>query len=196
MRETAINGRRTPEIATLGPGARRVPASTAEHLLPDGVWTVDPHASEIGFAAKGFWGLQTVRGVFRTYHGMLSVVDGEVEGHLAIEAGSLDTGQTRRDRHLRSADFFRVERYPRVVFTTIAVGASERGLIVAGRLTVGPAQVELEIPVEVDRDPDGALRVRGEANVSREAVGMIWNWLGSIRGDAELHARLLLAPAG
>jgi polyisoprenoid-binding protein YceI len=169
---------------------------TARELpIPSGVWRVVREQSEIGFAVKGNWGLQTVKGVFGTFDGALSVVNGGANGQLTIEAASLDTGNARRDQHLRSAAFFDVERYRRVVFTTTAVDADEEGLIVSGDLTVGPSQVNLQLPVEVEHGTDGAVRLRGGTNVSREAVGLDWNILGMIRGHAKLHARLMLTPA-
>lgn len=167
--------------------------------VPAGAWSVDPEHSEVGFAVKTMWGLQTVTGVFRTWDGRLRVADADAgagtEGHLTIEAASLDTGNARRDRHLRSADFFDVERHPQVVFRTTAVAAGEGGLVVRGELTVGAHQVAMEIPVEVEHGADGSLRLRGAATVARGDAGLGWNWLGAIGKDAKLHARLLLRPA-
>lgn len=151
------------------------------------VLVVDPHHSEIGFAVKEMWGLREVRGVFRTYEGGL---DGRA-GELTIEAGSLDTGNERRDRHLRSPDFFDVERHPRIVFAATAV----TGRAVTGELAIGSARVRLEIPVRVEAIAEGVLRLQGETTVSREVLGLGWNKLGMIRGDATLRARLTLRPA-
>ena len=161
----------------------------------DGVWTVDPQRSEIGFAVKDMWGLRTVRGTFGAYDGRLTVRGGGATGELTIEADSLDTGQSRRDRHLRSPAFFDVERHPRIVFTATAVTPRAGGLMVEGELVIGSSRVELEIPVEVEQLTDGALRLAGETAVSRQAAGVDWNVLGMIRGDAVLHARLTLKRA-
>src|SRR3954453_17807841 len=79
-----------------------IPAATTEAALPDGVWSVDPQRSEIGFAVKELWGLRTVRGFFGAYDGNLEVREGAVAGELTIEAGSLTTGHDKRDEHLRS----------------------------------------------------------------------------------------------
>jgi polyisoprenoid-binding protein YceI len=160
--------------------------------LPDGIWNVDPQRSEIGFAVKEMWGLRTVRGVFGAYDGSLEVRAGSAAGELTIEAGSLDTGHKKRDQHLRSPAFFDVERHPRIVFTATAVTARDGGATVAGELLIGPSRARLEIPANVDRTADGALRVEGETTVSREAAGLAWNKLGMIRGDAVLRARLTL----
>jgi polyisoprenoid-binding protein YceI len=163
--------------------------------IPPGTWRVGREQSEVGFAVKDMWGLRTVRGIFRTFDGELSVAGGGADGHLKIDATRLDTGNARRDRHLRSAAFFDVERYQVIAFTTTAVAALERGLLVTGGLTLGPAWVELQIPVEVERGADGAIVLRGGASVAREAVGLDWNMLGMIRGEAQLYARLVLTPA-
>ncbi|MDR0361004.1 MAG: YceI family protein [bacterium] len=164
--------------------------------VPGGIWSVDREQGEIGFAVKGMWGLQTVRGTFRSYDGSLRVVDGVADGHLTIDAASLDTGLAMRDQHLRSADFFDVERYPHIVLAATAAGPGEGGaLVVRANLTVESSQVELRIPIEVVQEADGGLHLRGEASVSREAAGLRWNKLGTIRGDAKLHARLMLSPA-
>lgn len=162
---------------------------------PDGVWTVDPQRSEIGFAVKALWGLHTVRGVFGTYDGTLTVRADGAAGQLTIEAASLDTGHRKRDRHLRSQDFFDVEHHPQVVFTATSVTALEDGLIVEGELAVASTRLRLAVPVEVERMPDGATRVSGRTTVAREAAGMIWNRLGSVGGDAVLDAHLTLTRA-
>jgi polyisoprenoid-binding protein YceI len=172
-----------------------IPAGANELALPDGVWSVDPHRSEIGFAVKGMWGLQTVRGVFGAYGGGLLVRAGGATGEVTIEAGSLDTGNEKRDRHLRSPDFFDVQRHPRIVVTATAVTARDGGLTVTGELAIGSSRVRLEIPVDVEHLADGVLHLEGTTTVSRRAAGVAWNRLGMIRGDAMLHAQLTLERA-
>ncbi|HUA47011.1 MAG TPA: YceI family protein [Solirubrobacteraceae bacterium] len=164
-------------------------------LLPEGAWSVNPQRSEIGFAVKNFWGLQTVRGVFGAYDGRLMVGAGGAGGELTIEAGSLDTGHKKRDRHLRSADFFDVERYPRMVFTATGVAARNGALTVDGDLAVGSSRIRLEVPVTAEQAAGGELRLEGSATVSRQTAGMPWNKLGMIGGDAVLHAHLTLNRA-
>jgi polyisoprenoid-binding protein YceI len=172
-----------------------IPAARSELPLPDGVWSVDPQRSEIGFAVKEMWGLHTVRGVFGAYDGSLKVQAGGAAGELTIEAGRLDTGNNRRDKHLRSPAFFDVERHPLIVFTATALTARDGGLTVTGELAIRSSRVRLEIPVDVEQVADDALRVEGNTTVSRKAAGLAWNKLGMIRGDAMLHARLTLKRA-
>ncbi len=163
--------------------------------LADGVWSVDPQRSEIGFDVKALWGMHTVRGVFGTYDGTLTVRAGGAAGKLTIDAASLDTGHKKRDRHLRSPDFFDVARHPQIVFVPTSVTRRDGGLTVAGELSVASARLRLELPVNVTRMPDGAPRLEGRTTVAREAAGMTWNRLGSLGEDAVLHAQLTLTPA-
>jgi polyisoprenoid-binding protein YceI len=170
----------------------QIPAGATEHGLPDGVWSVDPQRSEVGFAVKEMWGLRTVRGVFTACEGSLKLHAGNAAGALTIEADSVDTANRRRNRHLRSAAFFDVEQHPRIVFTTRSVSAADGGLRVIGDLAIGASRTRLAIPVTGERLADGTLRLEGETTVSRKAAGLGWNKLGSIRDDAVLHARLTL----
>jgi polyisoprenoid-binding protein YceI len=167
-------------------------STATDHLakLPvsEGVWNIDPARSEVGFAVKAMYGLQTVRGVFAAYDGRLTVTAGGASGELTIDAASLDTGNQKRDRHLRSADFFDAERHPQIVFTTTAVGGRDRGLTLSGALRIGSACLRVEIPVDVERTADGAIRLRGGTTISRAAVGIDWNWLGTIHDATQLHA--------
>jgi polyisoprenoid-binding protein YceI len=167
----------------------------SEFPVSDGVWTVDPRRSEIGFAVKAMYGLLTVRGAFGAYDGTLTVRADSAAGELAIDTDSLDTGNPKRDQHLRSSDFFDAERHPQIVFTTAAVTARDRGLTITGELTIGSECRQLEIPVEVEQTADGTLQLDGRTTVSRAAVGIAWNRLGMIGDAAELHARLALARA-
>jgi polyisoprenoid-binding protein YceI len=78
-----------------------------------GRWTLDPARSAIRFTHKTIWGLVTVKGTFADLSGEGEVLpDRSAHGSLRIGAASLDTRNAKRDKHLRSADFFDVERHP------------------------------------------------------------------------------------
>src|SRR5215467_3171370 len=86
-----------------------------------GRWQLDPRRSSVEFRAGHFWGLLTVKGHFDDYCGDLDLsADPAIE--LTIDASTIQTGNAKRDRHLRSADFFDVERHPRVQFLSDSVG--------------------------------------------------------------------------
>jgi polyisoprenoid-binding protein YceI len=174
-------------------GATDNPATHAtDLLLGSGAWSIDLQHSEVGFAVRALGGLMTVRGVFDSFDGELRPGAGTGAGRLRIEAGSLNTRNSRRDRHLRSPDFLDVERHPRIVFAASATVALEGGLAFTGDLAIRGSRVPLQLPIAVERLGDGGLRIESAAVVSRRAVGMTWNWLGIVADDVSVHARLTL----
>jgi polyisoprenoid-binding protein YceI len=174
----------------------QTPAGVTGSPLPEGVWSVDSQRSEIAFAVKEMWGLRTVRGVFGAFKGGLVVRPKGAMGELAIDAASLDTGHAKRDRHLRSPAFFDTEHHAWIVFTLTSVDARDGHATVTGSLAIGTSRTELEIPVDIQRQDGGSLRIDGQTALSRQAAGLAWNKLGMIRGDAMLHARLTLVREG
>ncbi|HKI43473.1 MAG TPA: YceI family protein, partial [Mycobacterium sp.] len=87
-----------------------------ETLLSDpdmaGVWNLVPDRSAITFKVRNMWGLLNVKGRFTEFSGDGQLTGkGAVSGRVDIRAASLNTGIGRRDKHLRSADFFDVERF-------------------------------------------------------------------------------------
>jgi polyisoprenoid-binding protein YceI len=76
-------------------------------------WRLDPSRSTAEFRVPNVWGLTTVRGRFQRLDGWLEIDDNRRwRMELTLDAASLDTGNRRRDRHLRSADFFDAQDHP------------------------------------------------------------------------------------
>lgn len=90
---------------------------------------------------------------------------------LVIEARSVDTGITRRDSHLRSADFFDVERFPRILFASQRVAPVEGKVLVTGRLTLHGVSREVTVPVEIGFE-EKSLRARGEFTIRMSEYGI------------------------
>ena len=80
-------------------------------------WTLDPGRSTVTLRSKSVWGLVPVKGAFREVAGQGTVSPaGEVSGRIEIGAASVDTGNAKRDTHLRSDDFFLSDKYPVITF--------------------------------------------------------------------------------
>jgi polyisoprenoid-binding protein YceI len=159
-----------------------------EQLLPTGLWSVDPVHSTIEFRVKHMV-VQTVKGHFRDFDGAI-VGGAEPAVFGSIRAASLDTAHEERDAHLRSRDFFDVERYPEISFAAIPVLLSGNGrFALHGELTMKG----VTRPIELDGTlhgavvaPDGAeqlaLSVCGQ--LDRSEYGLVWNRLleaGNVR---------------
>lgn len=150
-------------------------------------WYLDPDSASVEFAVKTFWGLSTVRGRFTRCSGSYKVGSAGPEIELTVDAGSIDTGNRRRDTHLRSADFFDVADHPEVRFVSTHVHDTGDGTLYGtGRLeaagktspvafaaTVGPLGDELEI--------------EGTTTVDHRLLGMSSGPLRMIRPPATIH---------
>jgi len=160
-------------------------------------WRLDPDASTAEFRVPTFWGLVRVSGHFGRLDGWL-----EVESHgwrrleLTIDATSVDTGNDKRDQHLRSADFFDTEHYPRVRFVSSAIVDEGDGrLHVAGELRAAGRRVAMELEPVVHGTSD-QLRVDVSTTVDQRELGMIWSPLGMTRNPATLTVHAELRPDG
>jgi polyisoprenoid-binding protein YceI len=187
----------TGDPSATGPTGRP-PATTggAAPALPTGRWALDPDNSRAEFAVKHFWGLTTVRGHFNSVAGELSIDPaGAAAGELRIDAATVDTGNARRDKHLRSADFFGADEHPHVVFTPSAVRrVDDSALEMQGRLAIAGHDEPLTLRVDAPHAaPD--LTLRATTVVDRRKFGMTWRPLGISHNDATLTVDARLTPA-
>jgi polyisoprenoid-binding protein YceI len=150
-------------------------------------WRLDRQRSRVEFHTRSLWGLATVRGHFDDYTGWLDVgADPAIE--LTINAASLQTGNRKRDQHLRSADFFDCERHPTVRFVSESVepeGPKGDTLRVRGRLSARGRSIPLDLTADL-RATDGALEIEAAIIASHRDLGMNWNWLKAISPRSKL----------
>ena len=146
-------------------------------------WTVDPAHSTAEFAVKHMM-ISTVKGSFSNVSGTLTGDERDPE-HASIEitipVAGIDTREPTRDAHLRSADFFDVERYPEIKFRSTRItrlGANK--FSVTGDLTIRDVTRPIVVSVESGgrgRDPWGGERVGFSATttIDRLDFGLRWN---------------------
>ena len=162
---------------------------TIETLLSPGRWNVDTNASTATFSARGVWGALPVSGGFSSLTGSVAFEpDGRCVGELVVPTPSLNTGLKLRDRHLKSADFFDVERYPEMRFTVEALTSD--GL--RGRLAVRDRSKTLTLPVTVRHLDADRVEVTAETEFERAELGVGKSPLGTIRGAAAVRVRVVL----
>ena len=154
-------------------------------------WVVDPERTSVEFNVENFWGMTTVKGRFSRYHGRLDL-SGEPAVELTIEADSLDTGNQRRDTHLRSPAFFGAEQHPYVRFVSDRAALDGDRLRVHGHLYARGAGIPLDIDATVRRAGD-ELEVQALTDADHRRLGMTWSPLGMLRSPATLviKARLV-----
>jgi polyisoprenoid-binding protein YceI len=162
-----------------------------------GEWTLDPHQSSIRLTSKAM-GLVRVTGVFGEVSGTATVgPDGKISGTVTVSAASIDTGNSRRDTHLRSADFFDSDNHPDLTFSTGTgtVRLSGPGATVTGALTVRGVTRPLSFDAVVAGRGDGEVGLDAEVRINRADFGLSWNVLGlaSMMATVTIHATFTAA---
>ena len=150
-------------------------------------WQLDPAHSSVEFSVKHMM-MTTVRGRFKDVKATLTADEEHPEGccvEVEIDVASIDTGVPDRDAHLRSADFFDAERYPKITFRSTRVEGRPRPeegdrFRVVGDLTIRDTTTEVTLDCEFEgrgTDPWGKERAgfNAKAEIDRREWGLKWN---------------------
>ncbi|MFJ9540318.1 YceI family protein [Streptomyces sp. NPDC101225] len=157
-----------------------------------GVWQLDATASTVAVRHRTMWGLVTVKGAFGAVGGQGEVrPDGSATGTLTLDAGTLDTGNRKRDDHLRSADFFDADHHPEITFAVRGARAGAGDTVeVSGQLTVRGVSRPQTLTARLAGVDADALTLETEFAVDRAEFGLTWNQLGMMRGLTTVTAAL------
>lgn len=147
-------------------------------------WTVDPNHSAASFAVKHLM-VSTVHGSFNAMKGTVEYDPANVgasKANLTIEVSSLDTRNERRDNHLKSPDFFDLQKFPTITFVSKKViPASEGKFKLVGDMTMHGVTKEVTFdvagPEKPIKDQKGALHSGAIATtkIDRKDFGLVWN---------------------
>lgn len=146
--------------------------------IPAGTWNIDASHSEVGFTVRHLM-VAKVRGTFETFSGTITIGENPLESSVVadIDLSSINTRDESRDKHLRSVDFFDIERHPAMTFRSTGVKADGDDFVVMGDLTIkgttNPVELELEFN-GTHPDPWGGTRAgfSAETEISRKAFGV------------------------
>ena len=174
--------------------AEQITAPVPQELLKDaalaGAWILDPSRSTVSLKSK-ILGLAPVNGLFRQVAGTGTITPaGEVSGAITVVAASIDTKNTRRDTHLRSADFFDSENYPDITFTVEGIRPSGQGVTVTGALSIRDRARPLSFDGRAAVPADGEVWLDAEVQINRADFGLTWNLMGlvSMSNTLTIHA--------
>jgi polyisoprenoid-binding protein YceI len=158
--------------------ATATPASTTRTT-----WTIDPAHSHVEFAVRHLM-ISTVRGRFTGVKGTVVTDDtdpAKAAVEVTIDASTIDTREAQRDAHLKSADFFDVEKFGTITFksTRVTDVQGDRFKLV-GDLTIHGVTREVTLDVTSEgraKDPWGAERAGYSAvtKINRSDFGLTWN---------------------
>ena len=133
-------------------------------LVPAGTWDIDPAHSSVEFSVKHM-GIANVRGRFADFQGTVEVGDDawNATARGSVNVASIDTGEEKRDAHLRSPDFFDADTFPEITFESTRVQRiDDESACLSGNLTMHGVtrEIKLEIVLQgTDTDPWGNTRV-------------------------------------
>jgi polyisoprenoid-binding protein YceI len=169
----------TTETTATTPAA----AATATTNPSKTTWAIDPAHTSVEFSVRHLM-ITTVKGRFTDVKGTVisddaDLTQGQVD--LTINVASIDTREAQRDTHLRSADFFETEKFPRMSFKgrRITDVSGDRFRLI-GDLTIRDITREVTLDVTSNgraKDPWGGERAGFEATtkIKRSDFGLTWN---------------------
>ena len=145
-------------------------------------YAFDPAHTTLEFVVRHLM-ITKVRGRFTGFDGHVDLEPGsDVPIRIAarIDAASIDTREDQRDAHLRSADFFDVEKYPELTFESTRISGGPGAFTVDGKLTIHGVTRDVALTGEFEgrtNDPWGGVRVgyAAHATINRKDFGLTWN---------------------
>lgn len=147
-------------------------------------WNIDAAHTTAEFKVRHMM-ITNVKGQFKPVTGVVTLDENDItRSHVeaSIDAASIDTREPDRDTHLKSADFFDVEKFPALTFSSTRVARGEDGdLEVEGDLTIHgvtrKVTFAVEGPTAPGKDPWGNTRIGFEATtkINRKDFGLTWN---------------------
>lgn len=146
--------------------------------LTPGTWSVDPNHSAVTFVARHLM-ITRVRGTFGEVSGVLTIAEDKLASTVeaTIAMASVTTGSEGRDGHVKGPEFFDVETYPNMTFTSTGLRGDGAEYVLTGDLTIKGVSKSVELDLEfegVSPDPWGGTRVGFSASgeVNRRDFGL------------------------
>ena len=160
-------------------------STTTSTALPTGLtagtWAIDASHTEASFSVRHA-GISKVRGTVAVTEGTVTVGDDldSTSVSVTLDPSTVSTGDANRDGHLKSGDFFDVEKFGQWTFVSTAVRDNGAKHVVVGDLTIHGVTQSVELDTEFNGtavDPFGNTRAGFEATVtiSRKDFGLVWN---------------------
>ncbi|MBW4780609.1 MAG: YceI family protein [Rhodococcus sp.] len=116
--------------------------------LTAGTWAIDPTHSTVGFTVRHLV-VSKVRGRFQNFSGTVTVAaDGTPSVDAKIDVTSITTDNEQRDGHLKTADFFEVEKFPTATFKSTSVKADGGDFVVTGDFTLHGVTKSIDLKLE------------------------------------------------
>lgn len=145
-------------------------------------WIIDPTHSEVHFKVKHLV-ISTVTGSFKSFEGSMESEAADFQNasiEFALDVNSIDTNQEQRDAHLKSADFFDAEQFPKISFKSTAFSKSGDDYSLEGNLTIKDVTKPVKLSVEyggtaTDFYGNDKAGFELSGKISRKEFGLTWD---------------------
>jgi polyisoprenoid-binding protein YceI len=165
--------------------------STPDAITPYvGDWTLNLDHTSVTFRTKAMW-VMPVKGTARALSGDGHVgADGAVQGTFVIDAASINTKNKKRDAHLRTEEFFEVDKYPTLTFAVNGGRLTGEGHAeIAGVFTVHGKAQPLTIQATVNSSGN-TTSVSTTFEIDRSQWGLNWAKMGAgLKNQVEIQAQ-------
>ena len=159
-----------------------IASSTTTHTTTSSTWQIDPAHSLVEFSVRHMM-VSTVKGRFTQFQGtILDVADDPTRSsvEVTVDPTSINTDDPNRDAHLRSADFFDVEQFPSITFSSRHIEGSREEFSLTGDLTMHGVTRPVTFKVTLNgigTNPYGktVAGFSAEARINRKDWGLNWN---------------------
>jgi len=158
-----------------------IAAFAATPKIEQGSYNIDPAHSKVGFEISHLV-ISTVEGRFDTFTGTIEMGKKleDLKLNASIEVASVSTGNADRDKHLKSADFFNAEKFPKMTFVSTSVSGPADHMTVKGDLSIHGVTKPVKFEGKytgVANDPFGNTKIafNGRGTISRKEFGLLWN---------------------
>jgi polyisoprenoid-binding protein YceI len=165
------------------------------HAVAPAKYSVDANHSTVGFSVPILDGLSSVSGKFSDFAVTINYDDADITKssvEAVIKAASINTGVENRDKHLRTADFFDVEKFPEITFKSSSVVKKGKGFVANGTFTMHGVSKEISIPFVRSgtfvnpANNKSSLGFTAQLQLKRSDYGITWqhqsikNWVGDV----------------
>lgn len=145
-------------------------------------WTLDPAHSSVGFSVPHMM-VSEVDGKFKTYAGKALLEEADLtksQVEFSADVASIDTGDAKRDEHLRSPEFFDAQKFPKLTFKSTQITKAGKGYKLKGQLTIHGVTKDVTLDATVSpavKNPWGKLvrAVKITGKIKRSDYGLTWN---------------------
>jgi len=146
------------------------------------IWNADTSHSGVHFSVRHMV-IAKVRGSFNAWTGSIALDDSDITKSRVtaeIDVASIDTSEPKRDGHLKSPDFFDVEKFPKMTFASTKISGDSGHFKVTGDLTLHGVTKEVTLEVTHEgggKDPWGNERqaFSAKGSLNRVDFGLKWN---------------------